>query len=140
MEDVADANNLSFPADKRIACLTQTTLSVDDTAEIMKALRRRFSDMLEPGHEDICYATTNRQEVVKLIAPQCDKFLVVGSVTSSNSLRLVEVARKAGCADARLIDSAEDIDYSVFQEGDVIGLSAGASAPEILVQGRYWYV
>ncbi len=121
-----DASNLAF--------VTQTTLSVEDTADLVDALRRRFPQISAPHKEDICYATTNRQESVKRLAADCDLLLVVGARNSSNSVRLVEVGLKAGARDARLIDDASGIDWSWFQGVDVVGLTAGASAPELLVQ------
>ncbi len=121
-----DPNNLAF--------VTQTTLSMDDTAEIVTALRSRFPAIIGPHGKDICYATTNRQEAIKAIAPTCDLVLVVGSSTSSNSQRLVEVARRAGARDARLIDDASGLDPAWFDGVSIVGLSAGASAPEVLVE------
>jgi 4-hydroxy-3-methylbut-2-en-1-yl diphosphate reductase len=121
----ADANNLSF--------LTQTTLSVDDTAEIVSVLVRRFPDIIAPKGEDICYATSNRQESVKAIAGQCELVLVIGAPNSSNSMRLVEVAERAG-AKSYLVQRAEEIDLSWFTGVHTLGLTAGASAPEILVR------
>jgi 4-hydroxy-3-methylbut-2-enyl diphosphate reductase len=122
-----DANNLAY--------VTQTTLSIDDTVEMVEVLRRRFPAMAAPHKEDICYATTNRQEAVKRMAGACDLMLVVGSRSSSNSLRLVEVALKAGSCDARLIDDASGLDGVRFEGVRRVGLTAGASAPEVLVQG-----
>jgi 4-hydroxy-3-methylbut-2-enyl diphosphate reductase len=135
IETLEDA--LAFiPADaSRLAYVTQTTLSVEDTAEILQALRTRFPDLPEPAKEDICYATTNRQEAVKAIAPASQLVLVIGASNSSNSLRLVEVAERAGAGDSRLIASAEDIDWGWFGGVSTLGLTAGASAPETLVQG-----
>ena len=132
VEDVAafepkDPDNLAF--------VTQTTLSVDDTAEIVAALQARFPSISVPHKEDICYATTNRQEAVKTMAERAELFLVIGAETSSNSKRLVDVALRAGSADARLIASAENIDWSWFEGVSTLGLTAGASAPEDLVQG-----
>jgi len=134
VETLQDA--LSFePKDREnLAFVTQTTLSMDDTAEIVTALRSRFPAILGPHGKDICYATTNRQEAIKAIAPQCDLVLVVGSRTSSNSQRLVEVALRAGAANAKLIDDAGDVDPAWFEGVNTVGLSAGASAPEILVE------
>jgi 4-hydroxy-3-methylbut-2-enyl diphosphate reductase len=134
VETLQDA--LSFePKDPlNLAFVTQTTLSMDDTAEIVTALRSRFPAILGPHGKDICYATTNRQEAIKAIAPHCDLVLVVGSRTSSNSQRLVEVAMRAGAANAKLIDDAGDVDPAWFEGVDTVGLSAGASAPEILVE------
>jgi 4-hydroxy-3-methylbut-2-enyl diphosphate reductase len=120
---------------ERLAFVTQTTLSLDDAAEIVAALQARFPSVAGPIKEDICYATTNRQEAIKGMARDCDLVLVVGSPTSSNSLRLVEVARRAGAQDARLIDDALQIDWSWLNGVGVLGLTAGASAPEVLVDG-----
>ena len=124
------------PADPdRLAFVTQTTLSVDDAAEIVAALQARFPAIVAPVKDDICYATTNRQEAVKRMAARCDRVLVVGSPASSNSLRLVETAIRAGAGDARLIDGQADIDWAWLRGTAVLGLTAGASAPEALVQG-----
>ena len=122
---VADPSNLSF--------LTQTTLSVDDTAEIVATLQRRFPEIRGPRGEDICYATSNRQAAVKAIAPLVEKMLVIGADNSSNSLRLAEVAERLNVP-SRLIARASDIDWAWFGTPQVIGLTAGASAPEILVR------
>lgn len=122
---VADPENLSF--------LTQTTLSVDDTAEIVAMLQRRFPSIVGPKGEDICYATSNRQEAVKAIASKCELVLVIGAPNSSNSLRLVEVAARSG-AKAHLVQRAEDISMNWFDGVDTLGLTAGASAPEVLVR------
>ncbi len=122
-----DAGNLAF--------LTQTTLSVDDTAEIVGARQDRFPGIATPHKADICYATTNRQEAVKVLAPGAGLVLVIGARTSSNSVRLVEVALRAGAARAELVASAEDIDWAWFDGVTTLGLTAGASAPEDLVQG-----
>jgi 4-hydroxy-3-methylbut-2-enyl diphosphate reductase len=119
----------------RLALVTQTTLSVDDTADIVAVLNRRFPDIRAPHKEDICYATTNRQDVVKVMAPRCDLFLVIGAETSSNSKRLVEVAERGGTPAAHLVASAEAIDWGWFDGVQTLGLTAGASAPEDLVQG-----
>jgi len=132
LEDVA----AFAPGDAgRLAFVTQTTLSLDDCGEIVAALQARFPAIAGPIKEDICYATTNRQEAIKKMARGCDLVLVVGSPTSSNSLRLVEVARRAGARDARLIDDAAEIDWAWLSGVGVIGLTAGASAPEVLVDG-----
>lgn len=133
VETVADVDALS-PADpENLAFLTQTTLSVDDTAEIVDALHRRFPSIVAPKGEDICYATSNRQASVKAIASDCQLVIVIGAPNSSNSLRLVEVASRSG-AKAHLVQRAADIDYSWFDGVDTIGVTAGASAPEILVR------
>jgi 4-hydroxy-3-methylbut-2-enyl diphosphate reductase len=133
IETVEDA--LAFqPRDpEKLALATQTTLSVDDTAEIVDALRSRFPAMVAPHKEDICYATTNRQEAVKGMAPDCALVLVLGSKNSSNSQRLVEVALKAGARRAHLIDDAEGLDWAWLDGVETLGLTAGASAPEVLV-------
>ena len=135
IETVQDARTFAAPDGGRLSFVTQTTLSVDDAAEIVSVLQARFPDIEAPVKEDICYATTNRQEAIKRMAGQCDLVLVVGSRTSSNSLRLVEVAKRAGAGDARLIDSAADIDWAWLRGAGVVGITAGASAPEVLVEG-----
>ena len=117
----------------RLAVLTQTTLSVDDTREIVAVLKERFPNLTTPSKDDICYATTNRQDAVKRIAPACDSMIVVGSPTSSNSLRLVEVAERAGCPHAVLIERAAEIEWNAFSDIKSLGLTAGASAPQVLV-------
>ena len=132
VEDVAAFEPLDA---SRLAFVTQTTLSVDDAAGILGALQSRFPDIAGPIKEDICYATTNRQEAIKRMADGCDLVLVVGSPKSSNSLRLVEVAVRSGAGDARLIDDASQIDWAWLNGVGVLGLTAGASAPEILVDG-----
>ena len=132
VETVADAEQVA-PADPdELAFLTQTTLSVDDTAEIVAVLQRRFPSIRAPKSEDICYATTNRQAAVKQIAPLCDRMLVIGAPNSSNSLRLAEVAQRLGVP-SRLIQRASDIDWDWLGEPATLGLTAGASAPEVLV-------
>ncbi len=133
VETVEDVARLDFPADKRLAFLTQTTLSVDDTAEIIAALKARFPTIVGPRAEDICYATSNRQAAVKAIAPRCQLVLVIGAPNSSNSLRLVEVAEREG-AKARLIQRAAEIDPAWLEGVTSLGLTAGASAPEVLVR------
>ena len=133
VEDAADAEAFAPRDPANIAFVTQTTLSVDDTSEIIGILRRRFPAIHGPHKEDICYATTNRQDAVKAVAPEVDAMVVVGSPTSSNSVRLVEVARRAGCARAFLVDRADDIDWSQFEGIRRLGVTAGASAPEKLV-------
>jgi 4-hydroxy-3-methylbut-2-enyl diphosphate reductase len=133
VETVADVATLS-PADpSNLAFLTQTTLSVDDTAEIVAALQARFPAIQAPRSEDICYATTNRQAAVKAIAAECDRMLVIGAPNSSNSLRLAEVAERQG-VEARLIQRAADIDWEWLGSPRTVGLTAGASAPEVLVR------
>ena len=117
----------------KISYVTQTTLSVDDTKDIIKILKKRFPNIKEPQKEDICYATTNRQMAVKNIAKKCDLFFVIGSRNSSNSVRLVEVAKKSGCLNSQLIHSQSEIPYELIEKSKTIGISSGASAPEILV-------
>ena len=117
----------------RLAFVTQTTLSVDDTAEVVEALKARFPGIVGPHKEDICYATTNRQEAVKAMAPKCDAMLVVGAPNSSNSKRLVEVGARAGCAYAQLVQRAADIDWRALEGISSIGITAGASAPDVLI-------
>lgn len=134
IETVADAMRAEPPAGKTVAYVTQTTLSVDDTAEIIAALRARFPDMAAPRKEDICYATTNRQNAVKAMAQRCDAFVVIGAPNSSNSNRLVEVAQRSGCQDAFLVEQAESIPWQRLKPGSTLGVTAGASAPESLVE------
>jgi 4-hydroxy-3-methylbut-2-enyl diphosphate reductase len=134
IETVQDARDFPWDGRTPLAFVTQTTLSVDEAAEISGVLRARFDDLAGPIKEDICYATTNRQEAVKQMSGGCDLVLVVGSKTSSNSVRLVEVAERSGAKIARLIDGAEDIDWAWLKDKAVVGLTAGASAPEFLVQ------
>ena len=119
--------------DKKISYVTQTTLSIDDTKDIIEILKDRFPEIKEPAKEDICYATTNRQMAVKNIAKKCDLFFVIGSRNSSNSVRLVEVAKKSGCSNSQLIHSESEIPYNLIENSNTIGISSGASAPEILV-------
>ncbi|MEB3417147.1 4-hydroxy-3-methylbut-2-enyl diphosphate reductase [Salipiger marinus] len=133
VETVADVAQVQVRDPARLAFVTQTTLSVDDTSEIVAALQARFPAIIGPHKEDICYATTNRQEAVKAIAPDCDALLVVGAPNSSNSKRLVEVARRAGCAYAQLVQRATDIDWRALEGIRSIGVTAGASAPEVLI-------
>ena len=123
-----DSNNY-----KKVALITQTTLSVDDTREITKEFKNIFSEIIIPPKEDICYATTNRQMAVKNIAKECDLFFVIGSRNSSNSVRLVEVAKKSGCSNSQLIHSQSQIPFDLIENSNTIGISSGASAPEILV-------
>ena len=118
---------------KKISYVTQTTLSVDDTKDIIKILKDKFPYIKEPAKEDICYATTNRQMAVKNIAKECDLFFVIGSRNSSNSVRLVEVAKKSGCLNSQLIHSQSKIPFDLIENSNTIGISSGASAPEILV-------
>ena len=129
-----EAQNYNIDEDKKIAYITQTTLSVDDTKEIINVLKKKFPNLREPMKEDICYATTNRQMAVKEIAKNCDMFFVIGSRNSSNSVRLVEVAKKSGCENAQLIHSESKIPFEDIKNCNTIGVSSGASAPEILVE------
>ena len=133
IENVDDVNNYQNKSNKKLAFVTQTTLSVDDTKEIISALKKKFPEIREPKKEDICYATTNRQAAVKKIAEKCDMFFVIGSRNSSNSLRLVEVARNSGCTNSRLIHSESLVPFGEIEKYKTIGISSGASAPEILV-------
>jgi 4-hydroxy-3-methylbut-2-enyl diphosphate reductase len=132
VESVGDVDLLELPGAARLAYVTQTTLSVDDTREIIEALQRRFPTIRGPQKEDICYATSNRQAAVKALAPEVDLLLVIGSRNSSNSNRLVEVARAAGVA-AHLIDDEREIDEAWLDDCETVGLTSGASAPEYLV-------
>jgi len=133
IETADDARRFQPRDPERLAYITQTTLSVDDTAAIVAILRQRFPGIVGPRKEDICYATTNRQAAVKAIAERCDALLVVGSANSSNSQRLVEVARRAGCAKARLVEDARSVVWGDFEGVSTLGISAGASAPERVV-------
>jgi len=135
VETIKDVETLNLKEfSKPIAYITQTTLSVDDTAEIIEKLKEKFPDIKQPIKEDICYATTNRQMAVKKIAPKCDMFFVIGSRNSSNSVRLVEVAKKAGCKKSILMHSEEKLPIKELINSDTIGISSGASAPDTLVQ------
>jgi 4-hydroxy-3-methylbut-2-enyl diphosphate reductase len=133
VETTADAERFRPRDPERLAYVTQTTLSIDDTAGVIAILKRRFPAMVAPHRGDICYATTNRQEAVKRIAERCDLVLVVGSRNSSNSQRLVEVALKAGAGGAQLIDDVEQVDWRWFEGVTTVGVTAGASAPETLI-------
>tara|TARA_B100001027_G_scaffold190146_1_gene143935 strand:+ start:119 stop:1063 length:945 start_codon:yes stop_codon:yes gene_type:complete len=133
IENIDDAINYKNKSNKKLAFVTQTTLSVDDTKEIISALKKRFPEIRGPKNEDICYATTNRQAAVKKIAKKCEIFFVIGSRNSSNSLRLVEVAKNSGCSNSRLIHSESEIPFEEIEKYKTIGISSGASAPEILV-------
>ena len=128
-----EAKKYEHKNDKKISYVTQTTLSVDDTKDIIRILKDKFPEIKEPAKEDICYATTNRQMAVKKIAKKCDLFFVIGSRNSSNSVRLVEVAKKSGCSNSQLIHSQSEIPFDLIENSNVIGISSGASAPEILV-------
>jgi 4-hydroxy-3-methylbut-2-enyl diphosphate reductase len=133
VETVDDVARIQVADKANLAFLTQTTLSVDDTTAIVEALKRRFPNIRAPRSEDICYATSNRQAAVKAIAPECERMLVIGAPNSSNSLRLAEVAERLGVP-ARLIERAADIDWEWLGQPQTIGLTAGASAPEVLVR------
>jgi len=133
VETMADAEAFTPRDPSRLALVTQTTLSVDDTSAIAMVLKARFPALQVPHKEDICYATTNRQEAVKAVAPRVDAMIVVGAPNSSNSMRLVEVAERAGCAHAELVQRASDIDWTRFSGLRSLGITAGASAPETLV-------
>jgi 4-hydroxy-3-methylbut-2-enyl diphosphate reductase len=134
IQNVDEAKKYSNKNNKKIAFVTQTTLSIDDTKDIINILKEKFPDIKEPFKEDICYATTNRQMAVKDIAKNCDMFFIIGSKNSSNSVRLVEVAKKSGCTNALLFDSQSKIPYEEIKNSNTIGISSGASAPEILVK------
>jgi 4-hydroxy-3-methylbut-2-en-1-yl diphosphate reductase len=134
IQDEHDVETYELDDNKKIAYITQTTLSVDDTKNIIKALEKKFPQIKGPFKEDICYATTNRQSAVKNIAKQCDMFFVLGSRNSSNSVRLVEVAEQSGCPHAELIHSESEIPFEKIQNCKTIGISSGASAPEVLVE------
>ena len=133
VETVADVAQVAVRDPEQLAYVTQTTLSIDDTADIVAALKARFPAIVGPHKEDICYATTNRQEAVKVIAPDCDALLVVGAPNSSNSRRLVEVASKNGCGYAQLVQRATEIDWRALEGIRTVGITAGASAPEVLI-------
>ncbi|WP_439508043.1 4-hydroxy-3-methylbut-2-enyl diphosphate reductase [Yoonia sp.] len=133
VETVADVATVQVRDPARLAFVTQTTLSVDDTADIVAALQARFPAIIGPHKEDICYATTNRQEAVKVMAPKCDAMLVVGAPNSSNSRRLVEVGARAGCNYSQLVQRAADIDWRALDGIASMGITAGASAPEVLI-------
>ena len=127
---------LDIPVDtEKLIWLSQTTLSVDETMETVRRLKQKYPTLIDPPSDDICYATQNRQVAVKTMAPQCDLVIVVGSQNSSNSVRLVEVALQAGARDAHLVDYAKEIDTSWFEGVTTVGVTSGASVPEILVRG-----
>ena len=134
VETQKDIEKLELNTDKEIAYCTQTTLSVDDTAELVEALKTKYPDIVQPHKEDICYATTNRQAAVKHIAANCDAMIVLGAPNSSNSNRLVEVSKVYGCEKAMLVERAEGLSYEFLDGVDTLGLSAGASAPDILIE------
>ena len=134
VETPGDVAKLTPRDENKLAFITQTTLSVDDTAEIVTALKARFPNIIGPHKEDICYATTNRQEAVKAVAPKIDALLVIGAPNSSNSRRLVEVGSNAGCNYSQLVQRAEDIDWRAMDGVTSVGITAGASAPEVLIE------
>ena len=134
IQNEKDVENYTLEAGKKIAYVTQTTLSVDDTKNIITALKKKYPKIKEPYKEDICYATTNRQSAVKNIAKNCEMFFILGSQNSSNSVRLVEVAQQSGCKDSELIHSESEVPFDKIQNCKTIGISSGASAPEILVE------
>jgi 4-hydroxy-3-methylbut-2-enyl diphosphate reductase len=134
IQNAAEAATVSVADPQNLAYATQTTLSVDDTAEIVDILQRRFPAIRGPNKGDICYATTNRQQAVKVIAPRCDVLLVVGAPNSSNSQRLVEVAAQAGCPHSMLVQRATEIDWAQIEGARTVGVTAGASAPDVLVR------
>ena len=133
VENISDAKKLKILNQNNVAYVTQTTLSVDDTAEIIKILKKRFPKIKEPKKDDICYATTNRQEAVKKLAKICEYIIIIGAYNSSNSLRLVEVAKKNGCKNSILIESHKKFNWNSIKNNSSIGLSASASAPEELI-------
>ena len=134
VETVEDVKKLPLKKDEKIAYVTQTTLSVDDTKDIVAEVKKRFNNVIEPKKNDICYATTNRQEAVKKIASNCDYFLVIGASNSSNSLRLVEVAKNYGSKKAILVEDVDSLSLNIFEDSTNIGITASASSPEILVK------
>ena len=133
IENLSDIDNLKAQYFNKVALITQTTLSVDDTSKLIKALKNKFPNLIEPPREDICYATTNRQAAVKSIAKKCDAIYVIGGENSSNSLRLVEVASQSGCKNTFLISEINSINWDEMEDFHSIGLTASASAPEVLI-------
>jgi 4-hydroxy-3-methylbut-2-enyl diphosphate reductase len=134
IQNEGDVESYNLKIGKKIAYVTQTTLSVDDTKKIISALKKKYPEIKDPFKEDICYATTNRQSAVKNIAKKCDMFFILGSKNSSNSVRLVEVAQQSGCSNAELIHSQSSIPFDKIENCSTIGISSGASAPEVLVE------
>ena len=134
VEKIEDVKNIPINVDKEIAYVTQTTLSIDDTKDIVKEIKNHFNNVIEPKKNDICYATTNRQEAVKKIAANCDYFLVIGASNSSNSLRLVEVAKNYGSKKAILVEDVDSLNLNIFENSQNIGITASASSPEVLVK------
>ena len=133
IENLSDIDNLKAQDFNKVALITQTTLSVDDTSKLIKALKNKLPNLIEPPREDICYATTNRQAAVKSIAKKCDAIYVIGGENSSNSLRLVEVASQSGCKNTFLISEINSINWDEMEDFHSIGLTASASAPEVLI-------
>ena len=140
VENEKDVIKLNIPQNKEVACVTQTTLSLDDTKSIIETIKARYSKVVEPGKNDICYATTNRQNSVKNIAAKCDLFIVIGANNSSNSLRLVEVAKQYGAKNSILIENVDKFDTSLIENIQSLGITASASAPEVLVQNFITYL
>ena len=140
VENERDVAKLNLPKDQEIACVTQTTLSLDDTKSILETIKEKFSKIIEPRKDDICYATTNRQNAVKNIAAKCDLFIVIGANNSSNSLRLVEVAKQYGAKNSILVENVDEFDTSVINNIQSVGITASASAPEVLVQNFVQYL
>ena len=140
VENEGDVAKLNLPKDQEIACVTQTTLSLDDTKYILKTIKEKFSNVVEPKKDDICYATTNRQNAVKNIADKCDLFIVIGANNSSNSLRLVEVAKQYGAKSSILVENIDKFDTSKMNNIQSLGITASASAPEVLVQDFIQYL
>ena len=134
VENIKDVFKINIPQDQAVGCMTQTTLSLDDTKSIIETIKARYSKVIEPEKKDICYATTNRQNSVKNIAAECDVFIVIGANNSSNSLRLVEVAKQYGANNSILIENVEKFDTSLIENIQSLGITASASAPEVLVQ------
>ena len=134
VENEKDVVKLNIPQNQKVACVTQTTLSLDDTKSIVETIKTKYPKVVEPGKSDICYATTNRQNSVKSIAAKCDLFIVIGANNSSNSLRLVEVARQYGAKNSILIENVDKFDTSLIENIQSLGITASASAPEVLVQ------
>ena len=140
VENEKDVIKLNIPQNKEVACVTQTTLSLDDTKSIIETIKARYPKVVEPGKNDICYATTNRQNAVKNVAAKCDLFIVIGANNSSNSLRLVEVAKQYGAKNSILIENVDKFDTSLIENIQSLGITASASAPEVLVQNFITYL
>ena len=134
VENESDVEKLKFDENEEIAYVTQTTLSIDDTKNIIDAIKKKYQNVIEPARGDICYATTNRQLAIKSIASKCDLIYVIGANNSSNSLRLVEVGKRSGCDETHLISDISEVNWRLVEKKQKIGLTAGASAPDILIQ------